>query len=128
MSWWLPNAIASRNDHNVAARVEKSGSESRGFGSLLRMNYRPASNPWSCWRTFGESTCLTRNLRPRKRRRHSWPSYPADQTSRNFVSVTSRDDVILQPRASFRGFEILSRDKRLTGLAHGGEPVPELSI
>ena len=39
-----------------------------------------------------------------------------------------RDDFTLQPRASFRGFEILSRGKRLTGLAIDGENVPELFI
>ena len=42
--------------------------------------------------------------------------------------LTWRDDMALQPRASFRGFEILSRGKRLTGLALDGEPVPELFI
>ena len=42
--------------------------------------------------------------------------------------LTWRDDMTLQPRASFKGFEILSRGKRLTGLALDGEPVPELFI
>jgi N12 class adenine-specific DNA methylase len=42
--------------------------------------------------------------------------------------LTWRDDMTLQRRASFRGFEILSRGKRLTGLALDGEPVPELFI
>jgi N12 class adenine-specific DNA methylase len=39
-----------------------------------------------------------------------------------------RDDFTLQPRASFRGFEILSRGKRLTGLALDGAPVPEVLV
>ena len=39
-----------------------------------------------------------------------------------------RDDFTLQPRGSFKGFEILSRGKRLTGLALDGEAVPELFI
>ena len=42
--------------------------------------------------------------------------------------LTWRDDISLQPRASFKGFEILSRAKRLTGLALDGEALPELFI
>jgi N12 class adenine-specific DNA methylase len=42
--------------------------------------------------------------------------------------LAARDDLTVQPRASFRGFEILSRGKRLTGLALDGEPLPELFI
>jgi hypothetical protein len=42
--------------------------------------------------------------------------------------LACRNDFTPQPRASFRGFEILSRGKRLTGLALDGEPVPELFI
>lgn len=45
-----------------------------------------------------------------------------------YAALTERDDLTLQPRASFRGFEILSRGKRLTGLALDGEPVPELFV
>ena len=45
-----------------------------------------------------------------------------------YAVLSWRDDVTLQPRASFRGFEILSRGKRLTGLALDGEPVPDLFI
>ncbi len=45
-----------------------------------------------------------------------------------YAVLSWRDDLTLQPRASFRGFEILSRGKRLTGLALDGEPVPELFI
>ncbi len=39
-----------------------------------------------------------------------------------------RNDFTLQPRGSFKGFKILSRGKRLTGLALDGEHVPELFI
>ena len=45
-----------------------------------------------------------------------------------YAVLSWRDDFTLQPRASFKGFEILSRGKRLTGLALDGEPVPELFI
>jgi hypothetical protein len=45
-----------------------------------------------------------------------------------YAALTERDDLTLQPRASFRGFEILSRGKRLTGLALDGEPGPELFV
>jgi len=38
------------------------------------------------------------------------------------------NDLNLQPRASFRGFEILSRGKRLTGLALDGDGLPELFV
>ena len=38
------------------------------------------------------------------------------------------DDFNLQPRASFKGFEILSRGKRLTGLALDGDGLPELFV
>jgi N12 class adenine-specific DNA methylase len=42
--------------------------------------------------------------------------------------LACRNDFTPQPRASFRGFEILSLAKKLTGLALDGEPVPELFI
>jgi len=42
--------------------------------------------------------------------------------------LTWRDDLAMLPRASFRGFEILSRGKRLTGLALDGPPVPDLFV
>lgn len=42
--------------------------------------------------------------------------------------LAARDDLTVQPRASFRGFEILSRGKRLTGLALDGESLPELFV
>ncbi|MGD0966179.1 MAG: hypothetical protein ABSA57_20055 [Candidatus Acidiferrales bacterium] len=45
-----------------------------------------------------------------------------------YAVLSWRDDFTLQPRASFRGFEILSRGKRLTGLALDGEAVPELFV
>jgi N12 class adenine-specific DNA methylase len=45
-----------------------------------------------------------------------------------YAVLSWRDDFTLQPRASFRGFEILSRGKRLTGLALDGEALPELFI
>jgi len=45
-----------------------------------------------------------------------------------YAVLTWRDDFTLQPRASFRGFEILSKGKRLTGLALDGPPVPDLFI
>ena len=45
-----------------------------------------------------------------------------------YAVLTWRDDFTLQQRASFRGFQILSRGKRLTGLAFDGETLPELSI
>jgi N12 class adenine-specific DNA methylase len=44
-----------------------------------------------------------------------------------YAVLSWRDDPTLQPRGSFRGFEILSRGKRLTSLADG-EPVPDLFI
>jgi hypothetical protein len=45
-----------------------------------------------------------------------------------YAVLSWRDAPTFQPRASFRGFEILSRGKRLTGLALDGEPMPELFV
>jgi N12 class adenine-specific DNA methylase len=45
-----------------------------------------------------------------------------------YAVLSWRDDFTLQPRASFKGFEICSRGKRLTGLALDGEPVPDLFV
>jgi hypothetical protein len=45
-----------------------------------------------------------------------------------YAALLGRDDFTMQPRASFRGFQILSRGKQLTGLALDGEPVPDLFI
>ena len=45
-----------------------------------------------------------------------------------YAVLSWREDLTLQPRGYFRGFSILSRGKRLTGLALDGEPVPELFI
>jgi N12 class adenine-specific DNA methylase len=45
-----------------------------------------------------------------------------------YAVLSWREDFTLQPRGYFKGFSILSRGKRLTGLALDGEPVPELFI
>jgi len=45
-----------------------------------------------------------------------------------YAVLSWREDFTLQLRGYFRGFSILSRGKRLTGLALDGEPVPELFI
>ncbi len=45
-----------------------------------------------------------------------------------YAALLGRDDSTMQPRAAFRGFQILSRGKQLTGLALDGEPVPDLFV
>jgi len=45
-----------------------------------------------------------------------------------FAVLSWRDDVTPQPRGLFKGFEILSRGKRRTGLALDGEALPEIFI
>ena len=45
-----------------------------------------------------------------------------------YAVLTWRDDFTLQPRGSFKGFKILSRGKRLTGLELDGDAVPELFL
>jgi N12 class adenine-specific DNA methylase len=45
-----------------------------------------------------------------------------------YAALLGREDFTMQPRAYFRGFQVLSRGKQLTGLALDGEPVPDLFV